>query len=62
MKQAFMKEKGKREEGAERFDFQMRRELEEEIMQLRSMIVRDDTGSSVSDASVSEREEGGCKL
>lgn len=54
MKQAFLREKGKREEGTERFDFQMRRELEEEVLQLRSMMARDDTGSSVSDASLSE--------
>ncbi len=48
-----MKEKGKREEQGDRMDFQIRRELEEEILQLRSLISRDSSGSSVSDSSVS---------
>ena len=53
-----MKERGKREE-PDRFDFLIRRELEEQIMQLRSMMVRDDSGSSASDGGASEGVGGG---
>jgi hypothetical protein len=53
MKQAFMKEKGKKEvEKGESFQLNIRRELEERIIQLKSQIATKDTSSgSHSDSS-----------
>jgi hypothetical protein len=47
MKQAFMKEKGKKEvEQAETFHLHLRRDLEERIIQLRSQISSKDNSSA----------------
>jgi predicted HNH restriction endonuclease len=65
MKQAFMREKDKREadkrevEVADSFPFQLRRDLEEQVLQLRGQIAgRDHSGSSLSDSSSLEENEG----
>lgn len=57
MKQAFMKERGKREVEAENFQLHLRRDIEEKILQLRSLLAAKDTTSSHSDSSSLEDHE-----
>ena len=59
MKQAFMKEKGKKEmEKVESFQLNIRRELEERIIQMRGLVAsKDNSSGSHSDSSSFEEHE-----